>query len=406
MSISFRNSQEHRDYEIAFDNLGTKNKRSLKEKRDTLSGTGRILAIDVIRGLAVIGMFIQHFASNDRNASLVSGNTTILFILCGGISYSIMAKRMMTNGGGVGEFRARMLARSVFIDIIGYFLIMLNTPYGIILPAYAGLFVMGLVLIHRSMFALVLTFVISLLICPPIMIIGNSVFSNAFLLSDIAGGPMSAVALAPAFFAGMIIGQIELSKSRNMLMLASGGIIILVFSSILDATILPVLNHSFEQWLVSKQANVTTNVDPYAIWPLNLEMPMMWHTLFWTVPHSASTFQTLLGLGISFLVLGIVGIVPKRVSFLLKPFAAVGRIALTMYVAQFIIVWVLELVGINYSFGTILYGDLMIVIITLIMGSIIARFHAAPLENLMRKFDRFFSKSVDSSITENHKIKS
>lgn len=97
-------------------------------------GARRLVALDAARGLAVIGMYLQHFALNETNASIVSGNTTLLFVLCGGISYSIMAGRIMDRGAEPTAFRTRMLARAVFIDIIGYLLIMLNTPFGVILP--------------------------------------------------------------------------------------------------------------------------------------------------------------------------------------------------------------------------------------------------------------------------------
>lgn len=78
--------------------------------RENHSGSGRsLLALESVRGLAVIGMFFQHFALNERNA-FVAGNTTLLFVLCGGISYSIMAQRMKERGSHVSIFRSKMLA--------------------------------------------------------------------------------------------------------------------------------------------------------------------------------------------------------------------------------------------------------------------------------------------------------
>ncbi|KWX77237.1 hypothetical protein AML91_07925 [Paenibacillus jilunlii] len=57
-------------------------------------------------------MYLQHFALNEWNASIVSGNTTLLFVLCGGISYSIMAQRMKERITEAASFRAKMLART------------------------------------------------------------------------------------------------------------------------------------------------------------------------------------------------------------------------------------------------------------------------------------------------------
>ncbi|MDN9010215.1 DUF418 domain-containing protein [Brevibacillus laterosporus] len=354
---------------------------------------GRLVALDAARGLAVIGMYLQHFGLNERISAIVSGNTTLLFVLCGGISYSIMAQRMKDRETETTAFRARMLARAVFVDVIGYLLILLNTSVGgVILPAYAAMFVLALVLIRRSTRVLVTTAAALTVVAPPLMILGESVLSRAYLLYDIAGGPMSALALAPAFVAGMAIGRLELTKIRTALSLTVGGIIMLVVGKGLGAFVLPELRPSFEAWLIGVQGAVGAQPDPNAIWPLNMEPPL-WYMLLGTHSHSASTFQTLIGLGVAFLVLGLVFLVPKKTSAVLMPFAAVGRVALTMYAAQFIVIWCLTLAGIEYSLEGIPFSDLLVAAVTLVTGWLIARLPTGPLESLMRHFDRVFSAS-------------
>lgn len=361
-----------------------------------MSGAGRLVALDAARGLAVVGMYLQHFALNETNASIVSGNTTLLFVLCGGISYSIMAKRMMErNKEEAAEeksFRTRMLARALFIDIIGYLLIMLNTPFGVILPAYAGLFVLALLLVRCSTRVLTITAAALLIISPPLMLLGGSYLSGAFLLRDIAGGPMSALALAPAFVAGMALGRIDLTKLRTALFLIGSGAILLAVSKLLEAFVLPELSRSFEEWLVSVQGTAYTPPDPYAIWPFNVDPPL-WHMLFWTAPHSASTFQTMLGLGAALLALGLIFLVSRLSTFVLQPFAAVGRVALTMYAAHFVVIWGLQLAGIEPGLGGIPFGDLLVAAVTLLTGWLIARLRNGPLEALMRRFDQAFYNS-------------
>ncbi|MCR8984647.1 DUF418 domain-containing protein [Brevibacillus laterosporus] len=373
------------------DVAASKNNR-LKKNAVAGKSKGRLVALDAARGLAVIGMYLQHFGLNERIAAIVSGNTTLLFVLCGGISYSIMAQRMKDRETETTAFRARMLARAVFVDMIGYLLILLNTSYGVILPAYAAMFVLALVLIRRSTRVLVTTAAALTVVAPPLMILGGSVLSGAYLLSDIAGGPMSALALAPAFVAGMAIGRLELTKIRTALSLTVGGIIMLVVGKGLGAFVLPGLIPSFEAWLIGVQGAVGVQPDPNAIWPLNMEPPL-WNMLLWPYPHSASTFQTLIGLGIAFLVLGLVFLVPKKTSAVLMPFAAVGRVALTMYAAQFIVIWGLTLAGIEYSLEGIPFSDLLVAAATLVTGWLIARLPTGPLESLMRHFDRVFSAS-------------
>ncbi|WP_068791827.1 DUF418 domain-containing protein [Brevibacillus laterosporus] len=373
------------------DAVASKN-NGLKKNAVAGKSKGRLVALDAARGLAVIGMYLQHFGLNERIAAIVSGNTTLLFVLCGGISYSIMAQRMKDRETETAAFRTRMLARAVFIDVIGYLLILLNTSYGVILPAYAAMFVLALVLIRRSTRVLITTAIALTMVAPPLMILGTSVLSGAYLLYDIAGGPMSALALAPAFVAGMAIGRLELTKIRTALSLAGGGIIMLVVGKGLGAFVLPGLSPSFEAWLIGVQGTVSNQPDPNAIWPLNAEPPL-WNMLLWTTPHSASTFQTLIGLGGAFLVLGLVSLVPKKTSAVLMPFAAVGRVALTMYAAQFIVIWCLRLAGIEYGLEGIPFSDLLVAVATLVTGWLIARLPNGPLESLMRHFDQAFIAS-------------
>ncbi|KJK29097.1 DUF418 domain-containing protein [Paenibacillus sp. P2(2022)] len=367
-------------------------------RRKTHSIKGRLVALDAARGLAVLGMYLQHFGSNPSVSAIVSGNTTLLFVLCGGISYSIMGQRMMDRGAEATAFRARMLARAVFVDIIGYLLIMLNTSYGIILPAYAAMFVLALMLFRRSTRTIVTTAVVLLVTAPPLMILGSSIFSKAYLLGDIAGGPMSALALTPAFVAGMAIGRVDLTRLRTALSLAGSGIVMLVIGKVMAAFVLPNWNLHFEQWLISVQGAAPVQPDEYAIWPLNTESPM-WQLLLGTAPHTASTFQTMIGLGISFLVMGVTCLVSKKTSAVLMPFAAVGRVALTMYAFQFVVVWILDLTKIGHSLDGVPFGNVMIAVATLLLGLLIAQRAVGPLEGLMRRFDRLFSSTQPVSQT-------
>ncbi|PNB52549.1 hypothetical protein C1X64_35150, partial [Pseudomonas sp. GW456-E7] len=100
-------------------------------------------------------------------------------------------------------------------------------------PAYAALFVLALVLVRRFARVLIATSAALMVVSPPLMILGVSVLPGAYLLSDIAGGPLSALALATAFVAGMAIGRFDLIKIRTALSLAGSGAIMLAVSKLL-----------------------------------------------------------------------------------------------------------------------------------------------------------------------------
>lgn len=352
----------------------------------------RLIALDAARGLAVIGMYIQHFALNQIN-SFVSGNTMILFMLCSGISYSIMVQRMTERKVEPSVFRARMLARAVFIDLVGYVLIMLNGPFGVVLPAYAMLFILALVLIRRSTRALVTMSGVLFLVGPPLMLLGLSLFSGAYLLSDIAGGPLSALGWAPVFVAGMAIGRLNLRNTCMALRFIATGFAILIPFKLIASFVLPGVCQSFETWLIQFPSITNPQADPYAIWPLNTQQPP-WQTLFVAAPQCGSTFELLIGTGLSLIILGLMCLIAKKSTAILKPFSAVGHVALTLYTVQFVIAWGLQIAGIDVTsvdIGGIPFGDILVAAVTLIAGCLLAYLPNGPLESLIRRFERMFS---------------
>lgn len=352
----------------------------------------RLIALDAARGLAVIGMFIQHFALNQGN-SFVSGNTMILFMLCSGISYSIMAQRMTERKTEPAVLRARILARAVFIDFVGYVLIMLNGPFGVVLPAYAMLFILALPLIHRSTRTLFTLSCILFLAGPPLMISGLSLFSGAALLSDIAGGPLSALGWAPIFVLGMVVGRLDLHRTQTALRFIAVGFAVLIPSKLFAYFVLPGISQSFEAWLIQVSNVAATQVDPYAIWPLNTQIPP-WQMLFEDAPQGGSAFELIIGMGLSMIILGILCLIEKKSTGILKPFSAVGRVALTLYALQFAIVWGLQIAGINImgiNIGAIPFGDVFVAAATLITGCLLNYLPNGPLETWIRRFERLFA---------------
>lgn len=346
----------------------------------------RIIALDAARGLAVIGMFIQHFASTDFSATIVSGNTTLLFVLCGGISYSIMSGRVLSGRASAPAFRTRMLGRAVFIDSVGYLLILLNAPAGVILPAYAGLFVLALTIVRRSTRTLATVTAILLIVAPPLMLLGSTYLANAPLLADLAGGPLSALALAPAFVLGMLLGRLDLHQLRTAVTITAAGAFATITGAVAGVSILPKLASATETWQATTFPAAGTP-DQYATWPNNATQPNFGQ-LFATAPHTASTFQTLTGLGVACLALGIIALIARLVPVVLIPFAAAGRVALTLYALQFVVMWAFGLAGADYQLIDVPFAELLIAVVTICIALALALFPRGPLEALMRHVDK------------------
>lgn len=350
----------------------------------------RILALDAIRGLAVAGMFIQHFALNQIN-SFVSGNTMILFMFCSGISYVLMQESMERKGIAPGGIRGRILARSVFIDLAGYVLLMLNGPFGVVLPAYAMLFLIAMPFAKLDRKKLLVATAVSFPVCPVLMICGQSLFSGAALLQDIAGGPLSGVAWAPVFFAGMAVGKTDFRNRTAARKLIFDGIRILIPVKLFAVTILPFIRNFVESWMAKQGLNYA--VDEYAAWPANC-MPVQWHMLFVDAPQGGSAFELLIGLGAALMIFGLFCLAEDMCGKLLLPFCGAGCAALSLYVLQFLVAWGLAKFGIDVTavpVGSMPFGDILVAAAALGIGALLSRLKKGTLEAGLRSFERIFT---------------
>ncbi len=351
----------------------------------------RLPVLDAIRGLAVIGMYIQHFALNQWN-SFVSENTMILFMLCSGISYTIMAHRMLEGNDERKFLNTRILVRSVFIDFAGYLLILLNGPFAVVLTAYAMLYLLALPMIHLSTAKLFILSGFAFVICPPLMLIGMSLFEGAALLKDIAGGPSSALAWVPVFLVGMAIGRLDLHKTGTAIKFIAAGVAILIPVKLVETFILPGIYQSYMEWASQNPAIVNAEIDVFAMWPHNTQ-PVMWHMLFISMPQGGSACELLAGTGGSLILLGIFCLAGKAYGMFLKPFCNVGKLSLTLYVIQIVAGWGIQIAGIDRSdidIGAIPCGDVMVALFVILLSCIFMRFRKSPFEIMMREFEKKF----------------
>lgn len=360
---------------------------------------GRLLALDAARGLAVIGMLIQHFALQPWN-DFVSGNTMILFMLCSGTSYTLMVQGMKNRGNEPSTIRARVLARAAFIDVVGYAIMMLNGQFGVVLTAYAMMFLLALPLVKHTTKTLTVIAAAAFILCPPIMLIGMSLLKGAGLLYDIAGGPGSAIAWMPVFITGMVIGRLDLSERKTALRLAGIGAAVALPVKLFSVLALPGIYQSFCNWLVQFPASAAMP-DTYAPWPRNTLAPL-WQMLFIDAPQGGSSFELLIGTGGSIILLAVALLLEKRLTALFRPFAKVGKVALTLYCAHFVFAWVLMLFGANpSSLAQFPGGDIVVILITLSAGWVLSFGTNGPLETAIRWFEQqFYSEQRQHDGTE------
>lgn len=69
----------------------------------------------------------------------------------------------------------------------------------------------------------------------------------------------------------------------------------------------------------------------------------------------------------------------------------VGQVALTLYSLQIAIGWILSLSGGEYDLGSIFMGDIMVAVLTVIVGCLLSRLPNGPIEAILRRFEKVFS---------------
>lgn len=266
---------------------------------------------------------------------------------------------------------------------------MLNGQFGVVLPAYAMMFLLALLLVNHTTKTLVVIASAAFILCPPVMLIGMSLLEGADLLYDIAGGPGSAIAWLPVFVTGMVIGRLKLRERKTAIQIACIGAAVALPVKLFSVLVLPGIYQSFCSWLAQFSSSAVMP-DTYAPWPRNTLAPL-WQMLFLDVPQGGSAFELLIGTGGSMVLLAAILLLEKKLTLLYRLFANVGKAALTLYGAQFVLAWLLMLCGLNPSaLAQFSGGDIVVILLTLAIGRVLSLWENGPLETAIRWFERQF----------------
>ncbi len=294
----------------------------------------RIAGIDLARALAIVGMVAVHVGPTDvgdlagRLYALPHGRASVLFVLVAGIGVSLLAASRTRT---LASARWRLIWRAVLLLPLGLLLQELDHRVFVILPTYAALFGLA-VLLLRLPDRVVLAAACSLMLLGPVVfLIGLGAFPDAFARravawSDPAGrialgvlaGPYPLPVWAAPFVFGVWLGRRDLrsARARRALVAAGSGIVVLV----------PLTTALLQAW-----------VGPAAA-------PPSWRALLLTVPHSQMPPWLIGSIGSALLVLGISLILADALPRLVAPLVALGQLALTFYVAHLLILdaWALR----------------------------------------------------------------
>ncbi|TFD56907.1 MULTISPECIES: acyltransferase family protein [unclassified Cryobacterium] len=190
----------------------------------------RVVAIDITRGLAIIGMFVAHAIPRAGDAELlVDGRSSILFATLAGVSLGIMTGSAHPLGRGQRSDRVvGIVVRALFLFLLGLVLSSLHSGIAIILHFYALMFLLLLPLLFLRRWLLCLIGVAFLLGAPMLGAAQADVdvdqptlayFVDYFFLN----GTYPVLIWMPFLLAGLIVARSDLRRAKTQVALVGVG---------------------------------------------------------------------------------------------------------------------------------------------------------------------------------------
>ncbi|MEU6370262.1 DUF418 domain-containing protein [Streptomyces sp. NPDC046931] len=331
--------------------------------------TGRLIGIDLARGLAVFGMYSAHVGPDVTVGGptgflleMARGRSSALFAVLAGFSLIIITGRPQPRTGRAGrQAVVRIMIRAVLLAALGYALTALDTQVDVILSFYGLLFLTALPLYRLRGRTLALLAAAGALILPQVLyVIRKSIeggnWADAIAARDplarITGtdgivellftGEYPVLTWLPFLLAGMAVARLDLTRSgiRSRLAATGGALALLGYGgSWLAMRLVP---HA-----LSAVAAATGDSASSAWWSDTVGEPENGTPLSWLLvaaPHSQTTFSIVGNTGVALLViagcLSVAALMP-RLTRLATPMAAVGMTALTVYVGHIVALWFL-----------------------------------------------------------------
>ena len=292
----------------------------------------RLTGIDMARGLALMGMLAVHFGPKDdeswlgRLYSLPHGRASILFVIVAGVGMALLSGSPEKQG----EARLRLFLFALVLLPLGLTLQLLDHGVAVILQHYSAMFLLGAVVLgleRRYLFWLA----VSCSLVGPLLyyLIGSEVpgvlegFPTQWgqpawylPLALTVAGPYPLLSWAAPVSFGLWIGRLPLREASVQCGLLVGGAVV--------AALAAALSHLLTAWLGD---------------PSSAQDPRQLVVMY---AHSEMPLWVLQACGAAAAVLGGCLLLARGARLLAVPFAALGRFALTAYVAHLVALHIAE----------------------------------------------------------------
>jgi uncharacterized membrane protein YeiB len=332
--------------------------------RPAAGAAGRLVGVDVARGLALVGMMAVHILppeGRDGGMSTVwilsSGKSAALFAVLAGVGIAFSSGgRRRPSGRNRDAAAAALLVRALLIGIVGLLLgyaVSADTA-DIILTYYAVLFVLAVPLLSLSTRALVALAAAVTLVVPVLSHVVRAglpgyVEANP-TVTDVLTRPLqltTELTLTGVFPAATWMGYLCVGIAVGRSMLGSRGVVIRF--GLLGIAV--ALAASAGSWLVMTagggwsrlSTSALTTMSPaefadLAVWGFAGTTPTT--SPWWLgvmAPHSSTPFDLAFTIGTSLGVLSAAVLLGRVAARLLAPLAAAGSMTLTLYSAHLLL---------------------------------------------------------------------
>ncbi|MFF4255564.1 DUF418 domain-containing protein [Streptomyces sp. NPDC001663] len=377
--------------------------------------TGRLVGIDLARGLAVLGMYAAHVGPDPTMGGplgfvleLARGRASALFALLAGFSLILITGRPEPRTGRAGrQAVGRIVIRSIVLMALGFALTALDTDVDVILSFYGLLFLLVLPLHRLSARTLAAIAVAGALIMPQVLyVIRQSIEGGDWADTVIAGDPLARITGTDGFLellftgeypvltwmsfmvAGMALARLDLTRARTLARLSYAGGALAVLGYGGSWLALHLVPHAW-----GTVAAATDGASPASAWwsdtvgDIDDGTPAAW--LLVGAPHSQTTFSILGNTGVALIVVAACIWATARLPRLTRlatPVIAVGMISLTTYVLHILAI---RVVGMEEETAPALLALFLFSATAMVLAVVwTRRFRRGPLEHLLHATTR------------------
>lgn len=377
------------------------------------SQVGRLIGVDLARGLAVYGMYAAHVGPDPSEGGvtghlmeLAHGRASALFAFLAGFSIMVITGRRAPKTGRAGrQAVAKVVVRALVLLVVGTALTMSGTPVEVILAFYGLYFLLVLPLYRLGARALAIIAAAGALILPQVLYViqqalnpggaygdsGDAVGGTGAWPEDGDGivsllftGSYPALTWIPFVIAGMAVARLDLAATAVRIRLALTGVL------------LAVLGHC-GSWLALHLVPGALSKLGDGGWGEGGSAASAWWSDTWgypsgdtpygllvASPHSETTLSVVANTGVALAVLmaciAAVDAFP-RFHRLVRPVIAVGTMSLTAYVLHVVAIHFLGIEELPGSPLHVLLGFIVGVTVFAVLWSRL--FRRGPLEWLL-----------------------